>query len=273
MGAIVYAESLRTVTYNAVSRRHEAATDFLDYMCAFVDQAEPPMGNPDIAFWLSRWNTEGNQFESQWKKTKEEMKQLLKLALESRPLSVTEAYRRLGCFEPATKGSGTVTAAAAIMLFLREGNNFVRLAREAANVLGSDTDTIGAMAASLAGGWLGYTELPERWASLMADYTYINRVAEAISLNALRQTKESPLRLKSKSPTAIGDLLDALKRQIVVEHHRYRHPLFGEGKVRKVESQEVGRPKVKGRVIMATVDFDFGQTCKFSSYTGLPSRT
>src|SRR5262245_18467132 len=103
------------------------------------------------------------------------------------------------------------------MLFLREGNNYVRRAREAANVLGSDTDTIGAMAASLAGGWLGYMELPERWASLMADYTYINRVAETISLIALRRTKENPLRLRRQAPTAIGDLVDALKRHVVVE--------------------------------------------------------
>jgi ADP-ribosylglycohydrolase len=252
--------------------RHQTMVEVLDYMCAFAEEAEPPLGNPDIGFWLSRWNAEGNQFGPQWSETKEEMKRLLSFALKSRSLSITEAYRGLGCFEPATKGSGTVTAATAIMLFLREGNNFVRLAREAANVLGSDTDTIGAMAASLAGGWLGYMELPERWASLMADYTYINRAAEAISLIALRRTEENPLRLRPKTPTAIGDLLDALKRQVVVEHHRYRHPLLGEGKVLKVESQEVGRPKVKGRVIMATVKFDFGQTCKFSSYTGLPSR-
>jgi ADP-ribosylglycohydrolase len=272
MGAIVYAEALRTVTSNAVSGRREPAAMFVDYMCAFVEEAEPLVQNPDVGFWLSRWDAEGHKFEPQWRETKEEMKRLLKFALESRSLSVTEAYRGLGCFEPATKGSGTVTAAAAIMLFLREGNNYVRLAREAANVLGSDTDTIGAMAASLAGGWLGYMELPERWASLMADYTYINRVAEAISLIALRRTKENPLRLRRQSPTAIGDLVDALKRQVVVERHRYWHPLMGEGKVLKVESQEVGRPRVKGRVIMATVDFDFGQTCKFSSYTGLSSR-
>jgi ADP-ribosylglycohydrolase len=272
MGAIVYAEALRTVMDNAVSGRQEPAATFVDYMCAFVDETEPPVENPDVGFWLSQWNVEGNQFEPQWRETKEEMKRLINFALKSRSLSITEAYHGLGCFDPATKGSGTATTAAAIMLFLREGNNFVRLAREAANVLGSDTDTIGAMAASLTGGWLGYTEIPERWASLMADYTYLNRVAEAISLIALRQTKENSLRLRTKPPTAIGDLLDALKKQIVVERQQYRHPLFGEGKALKVESQEVGRPKVKGRVIMATVDFDFGQTCKFSSYMALPSR-
>jgi len=59
--------------------------------------------------------------------------------------------------------------AAAIMVFLTKGNNFRNLALKAANELGSDTDTIGAMSATLAGGWLGYTEVPLRWASVLIE--------------------------------------------------------------------------------------------------------
>ena len=272
MGAIVYCEALRTVTNNAIEGNLQPATAVIDYLCRFVEDTDPPIEDDDVRFWLTRWNVEEHHFETQWAETKTEMTRLLKFALESRSLSVGDAYRGLGCFEPATKGSGTASVAAAMALFLREGKNFVRLTREAANVLGTDTDTIGAMAASLAGGWLGYTELPERWATLMADYTYINRVAEHITLIALRRGLDNSLRLARKPKTVLGDLLNALKRQVVVERTRYWHPLLGEGVVQKVESQEVGRPKVKGRVIMATVHFDVGQTCKFSAYTGFPPR-
>ena len=121
------------------------------------------------------------------------------------------------------------------------------------------------MAASLSGGWLGFTELPERWASLMADYTYINRVAENVTLIALRKATENTLRLTRKPKTVMADILGSLRQERVIEGSRYWHPLFGEGRVHKVDTQEVGRPKVKGRVMMATVDFDVGQTCKFSS--------
>jgi len=105
----------------------------------------------------------------------------------------------------------------------------------------------------------------------MADYTYLNLVAEALTSIAIRRVTENPLRLKQKRPTTIGDLLSALNKQTVVKGHTYRHPLLGDGKVIHVDVQEVGRPKVKGRVITATVQFEMGQTCKLSSYAGLPT--
>lgn len=269
MGAVIYAEALRTIIHNAISGNQQPAADFIEYLCSFVSQTDVPKEDSDIRFWLQRWNAEGLQFERQWERTQDEMLRLLRLTLNARSNGVTETYRELGCFDPATKGSGTVSAAAAIMVFLRKGKNFRSLVLEAANELGSDTDTIGAMAGTLAGGWLGYTEIPQRWANLMADYTYLNRVAEALVSIAVRRANENLLRLKRTPPTTISDLLSSLKRQRVVERDTYGHPLLGEGRVTKVEVQDVGRPRVKGRSMMATVQFEMGQTCKFSSYTGL----
>jgi hypothetical protein len=213
----------------------------------------------------------GVSFEARWPEYAAEMVGMLETALESRRGDLRAVYQRLGAFEPATKGSGTASVAAAIAVFLRHGRNFERLTLEAANMLGSDTDTIGAMAGSLAGGFLGYTEIPERWATIMADYTYLNRVAEFLTLVALRRAESNPLRLDGfqAPPKGEGSLLTALKQQLVVERRRYWHPLFGLGWASKVESQEIGRPRVKGRVLMATVQFDTGQTCKFSSYSAI----
>jgi len=39
----------------------------------------------------------------------------------------------------------------------------------------------------------------------------------------------------------------------------------------KAESQHVGLKQPRGRVVMATVQFEFGQTCKFSSFLSLAS--
>ncbi len=268
MGAVVYAEALRAVVANAVNGCKDDAAKFVDALNQFVDDAAPPIDDPDIRFWMEHWNAEGTRFDDQWHDVKTEMTHMLSFVQATRREPIRNVYRDLGSFEPATKGSGTVAIAAAMALFLREGKNFERVAREAANMLGSDTDTIGAMAASLSGGWLGYTELPERWASVMADYTYINRVAETLTLIALRRISNNPLRLDVVEPSPSESLPDALKRQDVIERRRYWHPLLAGGKVWKVESQEVGRPKVKGRVFMATVHFDIGQTCKFTSFKG-----
>jgi hypothetical protein len=38
------------------------------------------------------------------------------------------------------------------------------------------------MAGSMCGAWLGYVEIPERRAAIMADYSYLNLVAEYLTL-------------------------------------------------------------------------------------------
>jgi hypothetical protein len=127
------------------------------------------------------------------------------------------------------------------------------------------------MAASMAGAWLGYVAIPERWASLMADYTYLNQVAEYLTLVSLRQVLSNSIRARvGVEPPANMRLLDAMKRQDVQDRRPYWHPLFGTGRVIKAESQHVGLKQPRGRVVMATVQFEFGQTCKFNSFQSVP---
>lgn len=270
LGALVYAEALRRLT----AGDERSADSYVADLRTFVRSLDPTIPHPDLDYWRARWNEVTPSFEALWPEYVAEVGQQLEIALDARHKDMRETFRRLGCFDPATKGSGTGSVAAALALFLRHGRNFERLTLEAANMLGADTDTIGAMAGSLAGGYLGYQEIPERWATIMADYTYLNRVAELLTLIALRKTPTNFLRLQGPSvdlPSG-GALLAALDRQDVIKGRRYWHPLFGIGWATAVESQEVGRPTPKGRVIMATVQFDAGQTCKFTSYASLPSR-
>lgn len=268
LGALVYGEALRRLVT-------DEALDLSSYVAGlrhFVAGLQPASDDPDREYWLSRWNeAQQTPFERLWSEHAAEMLSFLEIASGSRTRPLDATYRLLGCFEPATKGSGTASVAAAIAVFLRHGANFRSLTLGAANMLGTDTDTIGSMAASLGGAWLGYTDIPERWATLMADYTYLNRVAELVTLVALRRQSQNPLRLEGSGPDSPqhADLLAALDRQDVVKGRRYWHPLLGSGWATAVDSQEVGRPRVLGRVIMATMQFDVGQTCKFTSYTSL----
>ena len=225
-----------------------------------------------MRFWLDGWNIPGQRFETLWPEFVTEMDEMLATVSGTGDQPLGEVYRRLGCLTPATKGSGTASVAAAIALFLRHSDDFERLTLEGANLLGSDTDTITAMAASLSGAWLGYVAIPERWASLMADYTYLNQVAEYLTLVTLRHARSNPIVPKvGQAPPEPMHLLGAMKRQDILDRRPYWHPLFGIGRVLKAESQHVGLKQPRGRVVMATVQFDFGQTCKFSSFQSVAS--
>lgn len=263
LGAVVFAEALRRLAY----KHEQSASEFVAGLRDFVRASRAPEDDPDVAYWLEGWNAGVHRFERLWPEYVTEMDTMLGLALDSREGPLADTYRRLGCFAPATKGSGTASVAAALALFLKHGENFERLTLEGANMLGSDTDTIGAMAASMAGAWLGYVGIPERWASVMADYTYLNQVAEYLTLVSLRQVLSNSIKPRvGVEPPANMWLLDAMKRQDVQDRRPYWHPLFGTGRVIKAESAHVGLKQPRGRVVMATVQFEFGQTCKFSSF-------
>ncbi|MBA2633779.1 MAG: ADP-ribosylglycohydrolase family protein [Chloroflexi bacterium] len=267
LGAVVFAEALRRI-----ARGHEQGpAEFVADLRDFVRASRAPVDDPDVAYWLEGWNSGVNRFERLWPEYVTEMDTMLGLALDGRQGPLSETYRRLGCFAPATKGSGTASVAAALALFLRHEENFEQLTIEGANLLGSDTDTITAMAASMGGAWLGYEAIPERWASLMADYTYLNQVAEYLTLVSLRQVLSNSIKPRvGVEPSENMRLLGAMKRQDVQDRRPYWHPLFGTGRVIKAESQNVGLKQPRGRVVMATVQFEFGQTCKFSSFQSVP---
>lgn len=270
LGAVVFAEALRQL-----ARGHtQNAREFVDGLREFVRTASIPLDDSDVAYWLEGWNSGARRFERLWPEHLTEMDSMLGITSEAQGGSLAEVYRRLGLFAPATKGSGTASVAGALATFLRRGDDFEHLTIEAANMLGSDTDTIGAMAASMTGAWLGYVAIPERWASIMADYTYLNQTAEYLTLVALRQADTNGIRPQiSPEPPSAMNLLGAMRRQDVQDRRPYWHPLLGTGRVVKAESQHVGSKQPKGRVVMATVQFDFGQTCKFSSYKSIEKRT
>jgi ADP-ribosylglycohydrolase len=266
LGALVFGEALRRT-----AEGHELdAAEFIDELGGFVASAEIPAWDEDVAFWLQRWDDySGPPFRELWEDARSEVGALLKLVIELRSRPLREAYLRLGCFEPATKGSGTNTVAAALTVFLAHGRSYRSAALAAANELGSDTDTIGAMAGQLVGAWLGFTQIPEEWATLMADYSYFAKAAEVLTRITLRRAEGNRLRLADAyaDRRAQDSILVQLSEQAVRERHKVWHPLLGEGWVMKVESQQVGNGR--GRVLMATVKFDIGQTCKFTSYQGL----
>jgi len=270
LGALVYARALQFLA----ATRQPHLQDFLAALHEFVRADHlAVLNDAELSAWHERWNAgaEETTFEMLWKQTQKEMEQQLDVALNSRDhgVPVRQVLKELGCLVPATKGSGTGTVAAALAIFLRRGKSFKHTVVEAVNQIGSDTDTIGSMAAGLSGAYLGYTAIPERWACRMQDFSYFLRVSEALTRMALRRAQRNDLLLDRDYSTQseAHNLLDVLQRREVTNGMRVWHPLFGLGWVTYADSKPVRR-KGAGSMLQARVCFDVGQSCVFKSYLG-----
>ena len=266
LGASVYARALWFLAAKPQPNLQSFLQDIKDFACSLtLDTLDSSLVN-----WVKRWNSDGPQtFQSLWNLTQTEMLRFIDIAARSRQCSLSQVMHELGCFNPETKGSGTSTVAAAIAIFLRRGGNFEHTVLEAVNMIGTDTDTIGAMAASLVGACQGYLGIPERWAKQMQDYDYFLRVSEALSRIASRTASVNEL-LPDYSYERMfrsRDIVSLTKSRIVVEGQRVSHPLFGLGWVTGVSSQAIRR-KGGGNILLAKVLFDVGQSCIFRAYAG-----
>jgi hypothetical protein len=162
---------------------------------------------------------------------------------------------------------------AALATFLKFGKNFEHTIIEAVNMLGSDTDTIAAMAGSLSGAHGGYSVIPERWAMQMQDFAYFMRAASALSHIAQRKAKGPELQSTYRRvQDAKLPLVDSLaKSSTLASNKRVQHSIFGSGTIRNVEVQPLKRPR-EASILFIIVLFDSGQTCKFKFSRSRPYR-
>lgn len=164
----------------------------------------------------SALQTTNGQYEDIWQVTIGEMLQLLQLCREgmkqgSLPIE-HDILTQLGCFNKSVKGSGTVSAAAAIFLASRFAANPLYGLLEAGFAKGSDSDTLASMAGGILGAvagieWLG------NYATKVQDAKYIRNLAEHLAINQKNsQTKQAD------NITVGKRHLDAVIEQIDILH-------------------------------------------------------
>ncbi|MGH2588081.1 MAG: ADP-ribosylglycohydrolase family protein, partial [Dehalococcoidia bacterium] len=261
LGALVDARAVQFLAATAEPRLDDFRQALFDFL---REDHLPILSEPDLRTWHEVWNAGGRgQFEGLWAATVTEMVGYLDIAVSFRTSAqpLRTVMEDLGCFNPATRGSGSGTVAAAIALFLRYGGNFEHVVTKAVNQIGTDTDTIGAMAAGLCGAYLGYTSIPERWASRVQDFTYLLRASEALTRIAMRQTGHNALRLDTvpKEWEEARDVLELSRRHEAASGMRVRHPLLGLGRVMHVDNRPMLRRQV-GSMLQTRVSFDVGQS-------------
>lgn len=128
---------------------------------------------------LQRWLQSMAQFrfEPDFDAAKHEMLAFLDLVWSQRASDDTKVFEKLECFLPSRKGSGTGTVAAGIFLFVKYYEHPEQGIRRAANLHGSDTDTIGKFTGNLIGALRGREAYESALTSRLQDRTYFDRMS------------------------------------------------------------------------------------------------
>jgi ADP-ribosylglycohydrolase len=157
LGAALHALALGA----AIGERSVPDPSRWEGMATFLEGVPKIMeGEEDLAErWLPIWEREvGQSFEKSSAETIKEIREQLKIAAKVAKKSQKEeqeAYaeltEKLGGLSPKTRGSGTITAVLSLWLAWRCEDRAAEGCRLAANLIGSDTDTIATMAGALAG--------------------------------------------------------------------------------------------------------------------------
>jgi ADP-ribosylglycohydrolase len=271
VGALTIAEAIRVLSETT----HLTSKEFLHHLGDFEDKIAVPV-DPRMQSWKVSWERQASRpFDGELQQVKREMKSMLRIAGDThRPFA--ETLSRLGCFKPATKGSGTACVAAAVNAYLREPGDYVEGTLRIVNTLGIDTDTIASMYGSMVGVRVGSTHIPDRWSVKIQDYEYFIAEADVLAKIALRLPKENDLRVDVQMvrQRETADVLELTRARSVSKNQRVVHYLLGPGWVQSVNEQET---RSGGRMLLADVVLDSGQCVRFRSFrsrtTGRPRPT
>ena len=161
--------------------------EFGELICVALNGADTwggadAMGEAKLGWLETAGRFHEGDYTSRWKKVSNEMVELLATIESHIARGVTaddhEVLREIGCFG-REKGSGTVSAAAAIYLGSRYAAQPERGILSGAFASGADTDTIAAMTGCLLGALAGINGLPKSYKAIQ-DREYILSIASRV---------------------------------------------------------------------------------------------
>ena len=188
LGALVYGYAVWLAFHKTGTLRYgELIEELLDSPSRW---SELPGVEPRAADWRVAADSFGDlSYGKAWTRTVAEIKGLLEKcqsAIRQGALLVDRALlRELGAFERKERGSGTISAAAAIFLASRYAVSPMTGLLEAAFADGTDTDTIAAMTGGLLGVLRG-TEPFEPLCEGVQDSRYIRHLAQHLTVESAR---------------------------------------------------------------------------------------
>ncbi len=266
IGAILYGYALHLVLEGSAPLVGE---ELIETLGNWVKSLEIPQ-IPELKTWISEWNKgRGESFNTVFANNKQETVEQLRLVWsalhkDESPKSVLE---KLGCFDRNTKGSGLGTAIAGIYLFARHPETTQENIITAANMIGSDTDSIAAFVGGLGGAAFGLEAIPETWRSQIQDAPFLIELGKHLAAISLQK----PDNLKIRPGASGMKLGKPLSRLNVNNNLQVLHRRLGMGTIAAVDTQAL---LTKGRTAtIVNINFDVGQSCKFVFRNDAPRET
>lgn len=182
----------------------------------------------EIREWLKEWNKSNSKtFEGVYVETITETQNQLRFIYQSikQNTTVQETLKKIGCFDPATKGSGIATVVAGIYLATKFHDKPLEAIIQSVNALGSDTDSIAAFTGGLVGALHGQSIIPNRW-NIVQDIEYLDKVAER-----LLAISEDTLHEDSQPTSANLKLLNRPKKDDFITDEQVEFIPLGKGKI------------------------------------------
>ena len=151
IGAVLHALALAHVMAKGTCM---SPRDFLDAVEVAANLPDMIRNDTEVGnYWLGAFEREAESFAAAWARAVAESKEAIRLASGTGTTGETGyglVVERLGLRDPARRGSGMLTAVAAVALIWCESQPEEAL-RIAANALATDTDTIATMAGAILG--------------------------------------------------------------------------------------------------------------------------
>lgn len=209
----------------------------------------------ELREWLKEWNNSSNKsFETIYSETVNEAQAQLRIVYQSIKLNtpINETLNRIGCFDPATKGSGISTVVAGIYLATKFHDKPTEAIVESVNALGTDTDTIAAFTGGLVGALHGHNIIPNKWKSVQ-DFNYLDGIADRLLAISEDRLQEQTVPLSGKHKQLNNTPEDNFNLDEMIEFV----PL-GIGKITRIDRQST---LTKGKYnLLLDVEFQNGQS-------------
>jgi ADP-ribosylglycohydrolase len=244
-GAVLYYHALLLASQSL------AADQYLHNLKSCIAGLRIPKDSHYIAEWLWLWNKNGRLFQGEWQTTIGEIERLISKLITALSQDGDQAFLKgIGAYDPFSKGSGTVSITAGVYFYLKYRQTPEKGLKRCVNMLGTDTDTVAAVAGGLFGIDTQCPSLPQEWLAVQ-DADYLNKVdASDGTLLRLPQTSSK----ERDIPIADWHTGDEVS-----------YSLFGEGKILQ-DWQET--TLTKKFVHCVRVRWNYGQTMVLSTTKG-----
>ncbi|MBC8551107.1 MAG: ADP-ribosylglycohydrolase family protein [Candidatus Brocadiales bacterium] len=221
----------------------------------------PFLSHNNFQVWVTKWNADGRDFSQEYDDTVEEVRAHLKIVSDNISIggSIQDLYNKMGSYKKPSKSNGTNTVITALYVLCKYHNDPEAGIIDTVNMLGSDTDTIGAIAGGMLGGLHGEEIIPEKWKAVQ-DYKYLEVVGNRLS--EIAAGTFSPPIPPAASGTCFNPGTDDFT--LLSVNDRVTIDPLGDGRIIDITTREA---KFKDRDKMhVRIKFTEGQTCTFSKF-------